>query len=233
MMITGIDVSHWNGAVNWQTAKSAGAAFMFAKATQGLTFKDDTFSVNYAGAKDAGLLRGAYHFYDYRQFGKPQAEYFWSVIKGDPGEIPPVLDLEYYWLPYPAGSKMLIAAKDFITALDDLSGRATILYTSPSMIRGFGSAPAWLLDHPLWIANYGVTNPAYSPWKRWTFWQTTGAGSGKTYGCASAGVDLNVYDGTLDELRAFCGAVPPVVPLTLEERVAKLETVAKAKGWNL
>ena len=80
-MIAGIDVSHWNGRVNWRTALDAGALFMFAKATQGLTYVDETYRANVEGAYTAGVLRGAYHFYDYQQFGKPQAAHVRQPVK--------------------------------------------------------------------------------------------------------------------------------------------------------
>jgi lysozyme len=242
-MLEGIDVSHWNGAVNWQTAKAAGAAFAYLKATQGLSYKDETYRPNNDGALAAGVLRGAYHFYDYRQYGAPQARWFWGVIKSAPGELPPVMDLELYWTPYPSGKNLLAATKDFITELDSLSGRKTMLYTNPAMIQLWGTIPQWLMDHPLFVAHYGVTQPSFRPWPDWTIWQTSGTGSGKKYGCASAGVDLDLFNGDMAQLRAFCGlgvVTPPVPELTLEQRVTKLEAdmlavlnAAEREGWKL
>ncbi len=241
-MIAGIDVSHWNGRINWQTAKAAGALFMFAKATQGLTYVDDTYRTNAEGAKAAGVLRGAYHFYDYQQFGKPQAGHFWAHIKDDNLDLPPVMDLELYWQPYPSGKNLLIAARDFITELDNLSGRSTMLYTNPAMIALFVASGVkfdWLKDHPLWIAHYTTASaPTFQPWPAWTFWQTSGNGDGHKYGCEGKGVDMNVFNGDLAALRRFCGLdatapEPDPVPLTLEQRVARLENAARREGWVL
>src|SRR5581483_7236413 len=58
----GIDVSHYQGTINWTSVKNSGVSFAFIKATEGLTIKDQDFDANWAGAKAVGIVRGAYHF---------------------------------------------------------------------------------------------------------------------------------------------------------------------------
>ena len=93
MTILGIDVSKWNGNWDARKAKTAGATFVFIKASQA-TFSDPQFAANWQKAKEAGLLRGAYHYLDYTKSGLEQANYFADLLKADPGELPPVVDYE-------------------------------------------------------------------------------------------------------------------------------------------
>src|SRR5262249_39837308 len=60
--IQGIDASHWQGSINWTSVKNSGKTFAFYKATEGTTYTDPTFAANWAAIKNAGLIRGAYHF---------------------------------------------------------------------------------------------------------------------------------------------------------------------------
>ncbi|KAF9150928.1 hypothetical protein DFQ26_001418, partial [Actinomortierella ambigua] len=93
-----IDVSHWQGPVNWAGVKAGGIEFVYIKATEGTTYRDPNFNQNYPGATNAGLIRGAYHFArPGESSGRAQAEYFlghgggWS---GDGKTLPGALDLE-------------------------------------------------------------------------------------------------------------------------------------------
>src|SRR5581483_5538443 len=98
----GIDISNNNGAINWAKVAGAGYRFAFGKATEGTTFTDGTYSTNRNASESAGLVFGAYHFA--RPSGTTaaaatasavaQADYFLSVAQPQPGELPPVLDLE-------------------------------------------------------------------------------------------------------------------------------------------
>jgi lysozyme len=224
----GIDISHWQDnnstpqRVDFAKAKAAGAEFVFIKASQN-AFPDEDFAHNWRAAKDAGLLRGAYHFYDYRFRADKQAEYLWSLIQDDPGELPPVLDVEPYWSPVPGRLGWLSGINAFLGALDTLAGRKCILYSNPATLLSLKPLPALLLEHPLWVAHYGVNVPNPCGWGRWTFWQYTDRLDGLAYGMESRQLDGDYFNGTLAELKAWAGGAPAPVALTLEQRVARLE----------
>src|SRR5436853_6426864 len=98
-MTKGIDVSHYQGNVDWPTVKSSGVVdFSFIKATEGLSVQDSQFAANWQGARSAGLLRGAYHFFHSADDAIAQVKYFLNCVKSAggflPGDIPPVLDFE-------------------------------------------------------------------------------------------------------------------------------------------
>jgi GH25 family lysozyme M1 (1,4-beta-N-acetylmuramidase) len=91
--IKGIDVAHWEPQVDWARVRAQDIRFAFIKATQA-DFADSMFESHWVGAKRAGILRGAYHFIDPRVDGRRQAEAFLRMVKLEPGDLPPVLDLE-------------------------------------------------------------------------------------------------------------------------------------------
>jgi len=222
-MIRGFDVSFWQDNIDWDKAAKQDSKFCFIKASQDTT-ADTQFARNWKEAKRVGFLRGAYHFADYRTYAVPQAQYMWSLLKDDPGELPPVLDLEQYWTPLPPGSRALAWVKDWGSEMSRLCGSKPILYTSPSVIKYWlATIPDWLKEWPLWIANYGVSEPGYSPWPKWTLWQYSTVGPGTAYGMQSLGLDMDWFNGSLEELQAFCGKKPEPKPLpTLEVMVEKL-----------
>jgi len=227
----GIDVSFWQDnnntpqQIDWKKAKTAGAVFAFIKASQA-TFTDSDFVYNWEGAKTAGILRGAYHFFDYRVSPKTQATHFIKLLKNDPGELPPVMDLEQHpnW-PLPSRENLLAVIKTFLEALQAEFGRKPLFYTNPSMIYyTLKPVPSWLTAYPLWIAHYGVPQPTMiQPWASWTFWQWTDKGDGLAFGMESKGLDMNWFNGTEQELRKWAGVEPgPPPEPSLEEKVARL-----------
>ncbi len=90
----GMDVSHWQGSIDWPKAKAAGIQFAFIKATQGDTILDSKYRVNWENSRAVGLPRGAYHFYDYRVDPLKQAAWLLGNTQLDPGELGYVLDVE-------------------------------------------------------------------------------------------------------------------------------------------
>ena len=91
--IKGIDVAHWESHVDWAKVRTQGIHFAFIKASQA-DFTDRMFDSHWAGAKQAGILRGAYHFLDPKVDGRIQAETYLRKVMLEPGDLPPVLDLE-------------------------------------------------------------------------------------------------------------------------------------------
>jgi GH25 family lysozyme M1 (1,4-beta-N-acetylmuramidase) len=87
-------VAHWEPEIDWAKLRAQEIRFAFIKATQAADYADDKFLSHWTGAKQAGILRGAYHFIDPRVDGRLQAEHFLRTVKLEPGDFPPVLDLE-------------------------------------------------------------------------------------------------------------------------------------------
>lgn len=230
-MIPGIDISAWqdNNAtaqrINWDKAAAQGIKFAFIRCCNGF-IPDEDFEYNWAEAKRVGLLRGAYIFHDYRTSPSGQAKFFADRLKNDPGELPPVLDIEKYWKPTPTRAGWLSAISYMVETLKVEGHARAIFYSNPDIILNYLSPiPSELTALPLWIANYVTTSPrasAVAPWGKWTFWQYSSVGDGLAYGMESKGLDMDWFNGTEDELRAFAAAGTAVPYVTDAEKLARL-----------
>lgn len=195
----GCDISHWNGDVDFAKMKAAGASFVIIKASQS-GWEDMHFRRYWKAAKEAGLLRGAYHYLDWTRPVLDQAHFFVSVLMDDPGELPPVLDFEERHN-IPARNPAWSAATIFLKTVELALKVKPMLYSSPGFLAEYGPTAGGEQPWPLWIAHYGVATPTLPiGWKRWEFWQYTAKGDGKLYGCESKNVDLNYFNGTVEEL---------------------------------
>lgn len=194
--VRGIDVSHYQGTIDWGLVAKAGIAFAFIKATDGASKVDPQFQANWSGAKAAGLLCGAYHFYEPGADPHQQAESFLSVVQTGPGDLPPVLDVEMQG----DASEIISGLQVWLDAVEQATGRVPILYTNPSFWAKLGASGFGRF--PLWIAEYGVTAPKVpAGWSSWTFWQYSQSGSVPGI---QGSVDLDLFQGTLQDLQQLC-----------------------------
>ena len=231
-MIQGIDVSHWQNdkstpqKMDFIKAVKMGAKFVYIKVSErgGI---DSDFVYNWKAAKDAGLLRGGYHFLRWDLSGLLQARIFCDILGTDPGELPPVADFEApnQGSLYPSNSLL----EQFLVEVETRTKRKPMIYTSPGYwgVHGRNKTTKafdakWAYYH-LWVAHYmktytaGVSKPdELEPWKSnkkpWKFWQYTASGDGLAYGAESKAIDLNWFNGTLDELEKFAGVSGGTTP---------------------
>lgn len=172
MSAWGIDISNHQAGANLAKAKAAGASFVFAKATEGLTYTDDHFTGFRAQANANGLRFGAYHFARPQagRTGEDEARHFLSVA-GTSHDLPPVLDLEDTKL---SSAATYAFALDWLTTVAKATGVRPIVYTYTAFAQQHLSGAKNLAAYPLWLANYQTaTPPAPTPWSSWVAWQHT------------------------------------------------------------
>ncbi|HUG31198.1 MAG TPA: glycoside hydrolase family 25 protein [Candidatus Limnocylindria bacterium] len=192
----GIDISHWQGTIDWAKVKAAGKTFAIAKATEGIGWKDDAYDRNKAGAMGQGILFGAYHF------ARPgsndpvkEADWFVDTMGQERGMLIPTLDLER------TGGLGPTALTDWVKAwlqrVDQRLGVKSMIYVSPSFWRTYMDNTRWFADNGysvLWVAHWNTTSPSVPAdnWggRSWTFWQYTSDG---VVPGISGRVDLNRY----------------------------------------
>ncbi|MEI7035125.1 lysozyme [Streptomyces pratensis] len=208
--VQGIDVSHWQGAINWGSVKAAGIDFAYMKATEGTSFKDSSFNANYTNSYHAGLIRGAYHFARPNvSNGATQANYFASNGGGwsrDGRTLPGVLDIEHN--PYGAmcyglsTTQMRTWVNDFYTAYKARTSRDVVIYTTASWWNTCtGNWTGMSAKSPLWVAHWGTASPFVpSGFPTWTIWQYTA--TGRVSG-VSGDVDRNKFNGSMTRLQAL------------------------------
>jgi lysozyme len=203
--LEGIDVSHYDGTIDWAQVKASGRAFAFAKATEGTTYTDPSFAANWAGMKQQGIARSAYHFFHSNVDPTTEANHFLSVMGSlQAGDLPPTLDLEVT-----DNQSAATITANTITWLDTVAaatGTKPILYASPSFISGTLGSPAGLENHAtLWVANWGVNCPDVpAPFTGFAFWQYSDAGTVPGIS-GSSNVDLDRFNGDLAALQALAG----------------------------
>ena len=199
--VMGIDVSHYQGVVNWDKVAKYGIHFAFAKATGGLDYIDPEFVHNWHGIRSAELHRGAYHFFYAGDDPVKQANHFVKTMgKLRAHDMPPMLDVEIadHINTDLISGKVLI----WLQTVEKATGRLPILYTDN------GFADTVLTDdrlsrYPLWIADYAATiHSLPSPWKSsgWTMWQYSEKGQVKG---VNGEVDSDKFKGSLTDLRNF------------------------------
>lgn len=206
----GIDVSHYQGSINWTSVRNAGIQFAFIKTTEGTSYRDPQFNTNYVASYNAGVIRGAYHFaLPDRSSGATQANYLASnggAWSADSRTLPAALDIEHN--PYGAMCYGLSQASmrnwiaDFLNTYRSRTGRYAVIYTTTSWWTSCtGNYSGFWANHPLWIARWSSsvgTLPAGAPY--WSFWQYTASGS---VSGISGAVDRNHWNGTRDRLIAL------------------------------
>jgi lysozyme len=207
--IHGIDVSRWQGTIDWDAVRDAGTRFAFIKATEGGDHADPSFWENWQGAKRAGVLRGAYHFVFWCRPAREQALWFLMNVPPDPDALPPVLDLEWNGESDTCPRKIdpVIArgmVQELLTAMEAHTGKRPIIYTDITFHRDvlagghFGGYSFWLrsvADEPRNV--YGD--------RPWTFWQFTT--TGRVPGIRG-NVDRNAFVGTAEQWEHFVGGGP-------------------------
>ena len=196
--IRGIDISHYQERVNWEKLRNASigdspVSFVFIKATEGEKLFDDNFNRNFANAKRNDIIRGAYHFFIPGISARKQAEFYLSIAQLEPGDLPPVLDIEKKGDLTP--EQLRREAKTWLDIVEKEYGVKPILYTGYKFKVDYLNTPEFDA-YPYWIAHYYVDKVEYTgPWK---FWQHTDAG--RLPGIKGY-VDFNIYNGSYYDLR--------------------------------
>ena len=201
--IHGIDVSRYQGAIDWARARDAGVSFAFLKATEGGDRADPLFEAHWQGATRAGIPTGAYHFFYFCTPAEVQARWFIKNVRKHPGMLPPVVDLE--WNPFsptcthrPEGSVVRREARIFIAALEAHYGQRPIVYTTPAFYADTGIGQLRAVE--FWLRSTAKPLPEAYPGQPWRFWQYSG--TGLVPGFLNE-VDLNLFNGTAADWTAW------------------------------
>ncbi len=203
--VHGIDLSRYQGQVDWPRVRAAGVSFAFIKATEGGDRLDPAFRDHWDGAAEAGVARGAYHFFYWCGPPEEQAEWFIRHVPRDRGALPPVLDLEY--TPFsPTCTRRLppaevrARARAFIDTVADHYGQRPVIYTTPEFWEENGIAR---LGEEVWLRSTARHVSEAYPGHPWTFWQYSGTGI--VPGIAGP-VDLNAFNGSAGTWLAWLAA---------------------------
>ena len=197
--VHGIDISHYQGDIDWKMLKQTRQGqfpvqFIFMKATEGGDFADDKFVANFDSARAHGFIRGAYHFYNPKTDAHKQADFFINSVKLEPGDLPPVLDIEKKSRDI---KKLQQDLKIWLRKVEKHYGVKPIIYASYKFKTKYLNDSVFD-SYPYWIAHYYVDSVKYQG--EWKFWQHTDVG---TLPGIDEKVDLNIFNGSSTDLKGL------------------------------
>lgn len=200
--VVGVDVSSYQGMIDWKTLALQDISFAFIKATEGSSLIDACFEKNWADGSKTGLRIGAYHFFSFESPGETQADLFCSTVTPIDDMLPPVIDVEYYGK-YKSESDINIAdvkaqLRVLIDRMTAAYGMKPILYASKETYDTIINED--FADCDLWIRS------VYSEVRNdidWTFWQYSNRHVLQGYSGKERFIDMSVFCGGVDEFAAY------------------------------
>ncbi|MCL4528862.1 MAG: LysM peptidoglycan-binding domain-containing protein [Chloroflexi bacterium] len=224
--VFGLDVSGYTVVNNWNAVANQGVKFVFVKASEN-GYTDPQFSQHWQNAKSVGMLRGAYHFFHPEADPAHQADVFIAAVGADKGELPPVLDLESVYvngmaIALPAGNALVSLIQVWLNRVESAFGRKPMIYTSYVFVNSQRVNAPWLVNYPLWLAQYpyqpgttqqyqnaqNVPTPSQlmpqqpTGFQPWTFWQYSSKGQMSGFGPGQL-LDFDYFNGSMDDLNKF------------------------------
>jgi lysozyme len=203
--IHGIDVSRWQGEIDWRAVRAAGTRFAFIKATEGGDHLDPRFLINWNGAKAAGVPHGAYHFVYWCRPANEQAAWFIQHIPAEANALPPVLDVE--WNGHSRTCPRRVPAETarekmrlMLAELERHTGKVPIIYTDITFHKDVIEGTTEFDRYPFWIRSTAARPEERYRDRPWEFWQWTTTG---TVPGIRGATDRNAFFGTEQEFQGW------------------------------
>ena len=204
--INGIDVSHHQVIIDWNTVSKQDIDFAFIKATEGGDHLDSLFCQNWVEIYDHHIVRGAYHFFRPNISPKLQSENFINQVELAEGDLPPVLDVEV------TGDlsriQLMTKVQKWLTLVEKHYHVKPIIYTNNKFYNKYFAG--YFSEYPLWIARYNHEQPKLIDDNNWTFWQY--GNRGQVDGIIGE-VDLNVFYGDSAQFQQILYQTPILISL--------------------
>lgn len=200
--IQGVDVSHYQGTIDWQKFREQRVEFAFIKATEGSSHTDEHFADNWKQAQEAGITTGAYHFFSFDSPASTQAEHYIQTVGSLSGNMVPVVDVEYYGNKKqdpPDEKEVQKNLRELLALLEQHYGHKPIIYTTYSFYQPYIKEA--FDDYPLWIRN--VYYPPVDIGREWQFWQYSDRGELEGMTGSESCIDLNVFSGNEEEFACY------------------------------
>lgn len=211
--VQGVDVSHYQSTIHWDSVADQSFQFAFVKATEGESYVDSLFDHNWPEIRRVGMKRGAYHFFRPTLSAEAQFANFARHVALLPGDLPPVLDVEV--IDEATKVELITRVRTWLYLTEIRFNIKPILYSNQKFYNRY--LAGHFDDYPVWVARYSTRKPELAYQRSWHFWQY--GNKGKIAG-VNGYVDFNVFDGTLSQLEEMCWSPEPVS--TEDQRTAAL-----------
>ena len=201
--VRGVDVSSYQGDIDWAVLSAQGVDFVFIKATEGSSMVDPCFAYNFSEAQQCGIAVGAYHFFSFDSAGRTQAENYIEAVEPFAGMLPPVIDLEFYgdkaWNP-PEREAVERELGAMLSALEAYYRLKPVIYATESAYARYLSGG--YAEYDVWIRNVW-TQPRLDDGREWTFWQYADRERLAGYEGEERFIDVNVFRGSRAEFQQY------------------------------
>lgn len=201
--LQGIDVSHYQGTIDWARIEEQDIDFAFIKATEGSSYVDECFYDNWRAAEQTELYVGAYLFFSFDSDARTQAALFIETVGELSDKITPVIDIEFYgdkWADPPEKEYVIKQLKEMLSILEEHYKVKPVIYTTYKVYYRY--IKGGFKEYPLWIRNVYFP-PDWHMKGDWTFWQYTDTAVMDGYVGEEKYIDRNVFYGTEEEFQEF------------------------------
>lgn len=195
--VHGVDVSHYQSRISWDTVAQQSIHFAFVKATEGEFFVDSLFCHNWSEIRRVGMKRGAYHFFRPTLSPEYQFNNFAKMVDLHTGDMPPVLDVEV--IDEASKVELITKVRTWLYLAEIRYRIKPILYSNQKFYNRY--LAGHFDDYPIWIARYSNQTPSLAYERSWHFWQY--GNRGRIRG-VDGFVDFNVFGGSLADLDQLC-----------------------------
>jgi len=202
--VRGVDISSFQGEIDWQVLASQNIDFAFIKATEGSTFQDEKFKYNWGNSLKTNLKIGAYHFFSYDSDGISQAKNFINIVPKIDGNLPPVVDIEFYgkYNNHPQNKEQTAKIlNDLLSELENYYGKKPIIYATMKSYKLYLSNG--YEEYSIWIRDV-FAKPSLPDNKNWTFWQYSDHEKLDGYNGKETFIDINAFNGSSQNFDNFC-----------------------------
>lgn len=221
--VHGLDVSHYQASISWDTVAQQAVHFAFVKATEGESFVDSLFCHNWTEIQRVGIKRGAYHFFRPTLSAEAQFRNFVRTVDMQSGDLPPVLDVEV--IDEASKVELITKVRTWLYLVEIRYRIKPILYSNQKFYNRY--LAGHFDDYPVWIARYNTQQPSLAYDRAWHFWQY--GNRGRIDGVEGY-VDFNVFEGSLADLEQLCWN-PATAALELEPE--QYAMVRKYQEWRI
>lgn len=195
--VHGVDVSHYQSTVHWDSVAQQSFHFAFVKATEGESYVDSLFGYNWPEIRRVGMKRGAYHFFRPTLSAESQFANFAGNVTLLPGDLPPVLDVEV--IDDATKVELITRVRTWLYLTEIRYNIKPILYSNQKFYNRY--LAGHFDDYPVWVARYSDRKPELAYKRAWHFWQY--GNKGRIAG-VDGYVDFNVFEGSLEQLEEMC-----------------------------
>ena len=198
--VRGVDVSHYQGNVDWERIEEQGVTFAYIKATEGSSHTDSAFEANWSNVDRTGLRAGAYHFFSFESSGTNQAKNFIDTVPVIDDMLPPAVDVEPYgaYKTIRNNDDAVSQITDWLNAVEAEYGMRPVIYTTEAFYRDCIAAA--FPDYDIWIRSV-YKSPAETV--DWKFWQYSNRTRLNGYDGPERFIDMNAFRGTAEEFEAY------------------------------